>query len=344
VKIPIKNVFYLLAYAWNLLEHSGEIDVGMVNCPDIENLLAVVLASVVKRVLRRGLERDYQEYRTDSRWIRGRIDFHETNRKFLQRRAEVHIVAVELSPDTLSNRIVKGTIATLMKFEAISSENREKLAALLHGLRGVATCRISVADFNRVRLHVNNREYRVLLSVCEMIARLAIPDESGLGMRFVSFTRSQMWRLFQQFLYKFYLVRLRSVYSVNPDSFAWFDSWPEHKERVALPRLNTDFVLVNQAEKIIVDAKYYSKPFATSHGNSILWPHHINQVFAYMQNLAAREINGREIRGILLYAGVSGSFSLDWRFFGHKLTAAGVDLSEDWPAIETQLLNVVSGA
>src|SRR5205085_6000798 len=132
--------------------------------------------------------------------------------------------------------------------------------------------------------------------------------------------------------------RLRPLYSVNPDAFAWFDSRPEHDQGVALPRLQTDFVLTNDKEKIVVEAKYYSRPFSVSHGNRILWPQHVNQLFAYMQNVAAREVTDRKVRGILLYAGVSGSFAMDWRVFGHRVTAAGLDMSAEWPHIEDQLL------
>jgi 5-methylcytosine-specific restriction enzyme subunit McrC len=66
VTIPIKNLFYLLCYAWDVLEEGEAAEVGTVEAPDLENLMAFVLIGRLERLLRRGLERDYQEHREDS--------------------------------------------------------------------------------------------------------------------------------------------------------------------------------------------------------------------------------------------------------------------------------------
>ena len=57
VRIPIKNLFYLLCYAWDVLEQGDATEVGTVEAPDLENLMASVLATRLERLMRRGLER-----------------------------------------------------------------------------------------------------------------------------------------------------------------------------------------------------------------------------------------------------------------------------------------------
>ena len=91
MKIPIKNLFYLLCYAWDVLEPGEMTEVGTVETPDLENLMAFVLTGRLERLLRRGLERDYQEEREDSTCIRGRIDFQETTKRMLRRREAAHV-------------------------------------------------------------------------------------------------------------------------------------------------------------------------------------------------------------------------------------------------------------
>jgi len=340
VKIPIKNLFYLLCYAWDILEESHVGEVGTVQAPDLENLMASVLTGHLERLLRRGLERDYQENREDSTCIRGRIDFQETTKRLLRRRGVAHVIFDDLSPDTLANRILKETLGTLLRFETLSPQNREEVAGLYRGLWDVSDSRVSVASFYRVRLHRNNREYRLLLGICEMLRRCALPQEGGQGMRFVEFNRKQMWKLFQRFVTNFYR-RRQHIYTVNPDAFPWLISKSPEVERFSLPELETDIVLSSPTARIVIDTKFYPNPFEMRYDKSTVRAAHLNQMFAYMQNVAARDRRGRGVDGIILYAAASGAFLQDWKLFGHNLRVAAIDLSQDWMGIEKSLLSVI---
>lgn len=346
MKIPIKNLFYLLCYAWDVLEAGEVTEAGTVDAPDdLENLMASVLAVRLERLLRRGLERDYQEKREDSPCIRGRIDFQETTKRMLRRRGAAHVIFDELSPDTLANRIVKATLGTLLMFETLSAPNREELAGLYRGLRDVSDTRISSDSFYRVRLHKNNQDYLLLLSICEMVQRYVLPEEHGHGVRFINFDEKQMWKVFQRFITNFYR-RKQVFYRVNPDTFPWLVTQSPEVEQFSLPGLETDIVLTSPGSRIVIDAKFYEDPFDTRYKKPTVKSAHLNQMFAYMQNLAARDDRGRQVDGLILYAAVStgavpGAFGQDWTLFGHKLRVASLDLSNDWRHIEKSLLSVI---
>jgi 5-methylcytosine-specific restriction enzyme subunit McrC len=340
VKIPIKNLFYLLCYAWDVLEEGEVTEVGTVETPDLENLMASVLATRLERLLRRGLERDYQEKREDSTCIRGRIDFQETTKRVLRRRGAAHVIFDELSPDTLANRLLKATISALLGFETLSHRNREELAGLYRGLRDVSDMRVSASSFYRVRLHRNNQDYRLLLSICEMVHLYALPQEHGHGMRFIDFDRAQMWKLFQMFVTNFYR-RKQTIYNVNPDAFPWFISQSPELEQFSLPGLETDIVLTSPKVRIVIDTKFYPEPFERRFNKVTVRSGHLNQMFAYMQNVAATDDRARAVNGIILYAAVSGAFLQDWKLFGHNLRVASVDLSDEWRHIEKTLLSVI---
>jgi 5-methylcytosine-specific restriction enzyme subunit McrC len=346
VKIPIKNLFYLLCYAWDVLEPGDVTEVGTVEAPDdLENLMASVLASRLERLLRRGLERDYQEKREDSACIRGRIDFQETTKRMLRRRGAAHVIFDELSPDTLANRIVKATVRILLRFETLSAPNREELAGLYRGLREVSDTRVSSGSFYRVRLHRNNQDYRLLLSICEMVQRYALPQEHGRGMRFINFDKKVMWKVFQRFVTNFYR-RKQNIYRVNPDAFPWLVTQSPEVEKFSLPGLETDIVLTSPVSRIVIDSKFFAEPFDKRYEKLTVKPAHLNQMFVYMQNLVARDDRRRQVDGVILYAAVSGStvsgtFCQDWKLFGHNLRVAGLDLSKDWTHIENSLLSVI---
>jgi 5-methylcytosine-specific restriction enzyme subunit McrC len=56
-RIPIENLYYLLAYAWDHFREVQEIDVASESCPDIHNLLARVLANGIRRLASRGMDK-----------------------------------------------------------------------------------------------------------------------------------------------------------------------------------------------------------------------------------------------------------------------------------------------
>ena len=57
--IPIKNIYYLLSYAWNRLEESELVDVSAEDESDLLNLLGRVLLNGTKTLLKRGIDRQY---------------------------------------------------------------------------------------------------------------------------------------------------------------------------------------------------------------------------------------------------------------------------------------------
>lgn len=338
--IPIKNLFYLLCYAWDALEPDDIAEVGTTNAPDLENLIASVLIHRLERLLKRGLERDYQEFQEDSGCIRGRIDFQDTIKRALHRRKMAHIVFDELSPDTTANRILKGTIGTLLQFETLSPSNRDELAGLYRGMREVSDVKVTPGMFYRVRFHRNNNDYRLLLSLCEMVQQYVLPTEDGRAARFVRFNRKQMWKLFQMFVANFYR-RRQNKYDVLSVNLSWKVSERPACERFFLPGLETDIVLSDQTSRIVIDTKFYLIPFDKRYERQTVRPGHINQLFAYMQNLAARDKLCRRIDGILLYATTTIPAAQDWTIFGHHVRVGGIDLSQDWIHIQNDLLSLI---
>jgi 5-methylcytosine-specific restriction enzyme subunit McrC len=342
VKIPISNLFYLLCYAWDILDSAEEVEVGDTDAPDLENLAARVLGDGLERLLRFGLERDYVELREDSNTIRGRIDFQRTIKTLMHMRQKAHVSREDLFPDIPSNQILKASIANLLKFKTLDKQNRERIAGLYLALRGVAEIRLSSSAFGRLRMHRNNRHYKVLLSICEMLHRYSIPDEKGEGMRFIRFEHDgvKMRKIFQSFVTNFYR-RRQDLFSVSPERFPWQGSAPHHGADIGLPGLHTDVVLSNAVKKIVIETKFVPNPFLVRYGKTMLRPSHVNQAFAYMQNVEAKDKGTRKVEGMLLYPAVTDSFCLKWTLFGKSLTSAAVDLRNNWRQIESELLSFI---
>jgi 5-methylcytosine-specific restriction enzyme subunit McrC len=100
-------------------------------------------------------------------------------------------------------------------------------------------------------------------------------------------------------------------------------------------------VLSSPISRIVLDTKFYSRPFDTRYDKLTVRSGHLNQMFAYMQNIEAHDVLRRRVDGVILYASSLGLPPQDWKMFGHNLKVAGVDLSQDWKDIEKSLRSAI---
>jgi 5-methylcytosine-specific restriction enzyme subunit McrC len=82
-----------------------------------------------------------------------------------------------------------------------------------------------------------------------------------------------MWKVFQRFVMNFFRMR-QDVYKVQALEFDWHDSQPFHSEALSLPGLATDVVLSNEMRRIVIETKYFTKPFLNWHEKTMLRPPH----------------------------------------------------------------------
>ena len=84
--ILIKNIYYMLSYAFTTLKQGGYEDVDSENFDNLHDLFAAILAKGIGRQLKQGLYREYLN-RTDTLpVVRGKIDMPGTMQNRLARR------------------------------------------------------------------------------------------------------------------------------------------------------------------------------------------------------------------------------------------------------------------
>ena len=59
MQIPIRNIFYLLSYAWNKLDEAEKMEISIDDYNDSLNLLGRVLVTGTNRLLKKGLDKSY---------------------------------------------------------------------------------------------------------------------------------------------------------------------------------------------------------------------------------------------------------------------------------------------
>src|SRR5438445_386398 len=103
--IPIQNVYYLLCYAWNVLDEAELASVSVTPEMRLPELLASVLCGGVTHLLKRGLDRAYVTEEDEIAGIRGRLDIGTSVKRTSFVRARAHCVFDELSADVPHNRV-----------------------------------------------------------------------------------------------------------------------------------------------------------------------------------------------------------------------------------------------
>lgn len=343
MKIPIRNFYYLLCYAWDKLEESRVIGVTGDDYRHIADLFARVLASGMEHLLKRGLDQGYQEYHEVFAGIRGKIDFGTSLKSHLFPQGRAACVFEQLTHDVLHNRILKSTMANLLRHQELDPKNADALGACLARLTGVTTVHLDASVFGRVQLHSNNGVYDFLLRVCRLIHDATVVDENTGQLRFRDFERedAQMATLYERFLLNFYK-REQNTFRAGSEILRWQATFGEEKDLQYLPSMRTDVSLRSADRTIVIDAKYYTAAMQTNFGKDTVRSGHLYQLFAYLKNMEYDGGPKAGAEGILLYPLVDTPLSLRFSIQGHTIRVATIDLAQDWSQIHDYLLRLIA--
>jgi 5-methylcytosine-specific restriction enzyme subunit McrC len=291
-RIPVRNLYYLLAYAWERLPESIENELGLEKCPDAINLLATLLVQQVQRLARRGLEKTYLSQLECGTRISGRIALTETISLQARQSQQVCFEPDEISHDILSNQIMKSTLCRLLKSNQLSDGLRDDAWRASDRLPGVDVIRLTSGLFKELRFHRNNRHYRFAIDICQLLHGLCIPDSSKRGEQRVRFLdiledETRMSELFEKFVLNFARIHFPEV-RAGSQILRWQGTWAESAGDF-LPQMRTDVTLQFQNRRVILDCKYYREALKSGQGKPKLHPDNLYQLMAYLQNSAAEE-------------------------------------------------------
>jgi 5-methylcytosine-specific restriction enzyme subunit McrC len=344
VKIPIQNVYYLLAYAWGHADAAQEREADAAAVETLPDLLAWVLAHRTSALLKRGLDRSYLEEQVTIPGVRGKLELAATIKQNVLSQAQTVCTVEEFRHDVLHNRILRSTLRRLLALPRLDPEVRAEIGLVYRKMEGVTEILIRRSTFRRVRIHRNNRAYQFLMHVCRLLYDTLRLQEDGTA-RFadVRHRRGEMARLFEDFVASFYRIE-QSRYAVRSQSrLPWHDASSLVKADLnRLPGMIPDVVLEAPDRRIILDTKFYREPLAQGrHGGLRVRSGHLYQVFTYIENRNAQVPDGPRHDGLLLYPVVGTAFRYDFKLKGHRVQVRTVDLDQVWTGIRDDLLELV---
>ena len=342
-EIPIRNIYYLLCYAWNKLAEGELVDVSGIDSNELADLFATVLIKGVNHTLRRGLDRGYESHEEELSTIRGRIDVAVTTRRMLVAHGKAHCFFDEFTVNTIPNRILKSTLRFLANVPTLNKDLRKQSLKLYRDLHDVDDIPLNKFVFRGIQLNSNNRFYRFLLNICEMVQSAWLLDEQSGKYKFRDFIRDDraMARLYENFILNFYKLELKGS-EVKKERLYWSASSETDPSLKYLPTMETDISIRDRSRTLIIDAKYYSKTLSSYYDKESIHSGNIYQIMAYLNNIKNCDGNDGNVEGMLLYPVVDKKLRETYDMDGHKIHICTLDLSKDWKDIHNELLELVS--
>lgn len=340
--IPVKNIYYLLSYAWDFLGRGEEDFFSTDTFKEPGELLARIFDIALSILARRGFLKGYVESQEIIKGVRGKIDISLTLKSGALVNGELGCSFDEFSYDCHFNRIVKAAALLLLKDKGISEEAALNLKNHLVRLSEVESVSLSREMFNGLRFNSHDRHYTFIIELSRLVLEsMAISNYTN-EVRFESFLEKdiKMHRIFEKFIRRFYERRLESAFQVGAERFQWTlgESDALFGERV--PELKTDVSIHTPTSTIVIDAKYYSEALTRQFGKFKYRRDHLSQLMDYLR--AAKLRHSKPVHGILVYPTTNQTIYDRGEIEKFDITVATIDLSKDWSEIHQSLLDLIT--
>ena len=343
--IPIRNLYYLLCYAWDSLEEARAVDLQELDDFDRgDDLFGLVLARAVTRIARRGLDRSYIDFEEELAGVRGKIELAATIKRASLVRHRLVCSFEDLSSDVIHNQIIASTLNILARHQPLDTGVRQAVRTALSRMRGVSKIPLTRQAFSRVHLDRNRRAYRFPINVCRLLHETLIVDQSSGQSRFIGLDRERItkWRVFENFAARFF-EKEQSRYRVHAQRRVdWFElrsrGWSSQNR---VPVMRPDLLLKSDERRIVLDTKFYRSGGLGDETGAKLDAGNLYQMFAYVVNRERMRPEGPTHEGMLLYPTVGVKTRVDFTTHGLRLQARSVDLGRPWREIHDAMLDML---
>ena len=335
--IFIKNVYYMLSYAFQTLHQENYDDVAVESFDEMYDLLAAILAKGIGIQLKQGLYREYINRQEELSVMRGKINMSATIKNRVTRRQRLTCDFDELSENNLFNQIIKTTVMLLLRNAKVKAAYKDDLKKKMLFFSNVDTLEPASIRWSSIRFQRNNQTYRMLISICQLIIEgMLITTDAG-EYRLASFIDEQrMCRLYEKFILEYYR-RHYPMLSVRASQIPWD---VDDGIRTMLPVMQSDIHLQKDNTVLIIDAKYYSHTTQTQFDKHTLHSNNMYQIFTYVKNRDYQfGVEKHKVSGMLLYAKTEEEMQPDnvYQMHGNQITVRTLDLNQPFAEIAEQL-------
>ncbi|MCD8191699.1 MAG: 5-methylcytosine-specific restriction endonuclease system specificity protein McrC [Oscillospiraceae bacterium] len=340
--ILIKNIYYMLSYAFRILRQSNFSDIATEEFDNVQNLFAAILSKGIGGQLKQGLYREYENKLEDIPTMRGRIDMHGTIRHKIAREQVLTCEYDELSENNLLNQILKTTAMLLLGSREVDTEYKDILKKEMLYFSDIDLIDPHSIQWDRICFHRNNQTYQMLISLCQLILQgMLLTTERGEN-RLASFVDEQrMCRLYEKFILEYYSREFPGLH-VSALQISWA---LDDGAGTMLPVMQSDITLSYKNTVLIIDTKYYSRTTQEQYGVHTLHSNNMYQIFTYVKNKDMEFADKpHTVAGMLLYARTDESIqpNQSYQMSGNRIDVKTLDLNQEFSLIAQQLNQIAT--
>ncbi|AFS79810.1 5-methylcytosine-specific restriction enzyme C [Gottschalkia acidurici 9a] len=334
--IPIRNIYYMLSYAYRTLNLSEYKQIGTEKFKNVNDLYTEILSIGIPVLIRGGLSKDYISVEENSNVIKGKIDINSTIKKNALVNKKVAVIYDEFCENILLNQIIKATLVYLSHLNKISQKKRRLFYSLLPYFTEISDVELDLKLWKNVRYSRQNIRYQFIVDTCRYLYEQLLFDESSASQTIKEVKDEQrLSSLYEKFIFAFF--KRETKYSVSRPQIQWSvdDGFIEE-----LPIMQTDLVLQKDKKTLIVDTKFYSENMVARFkaGASKQISSNLYQIFTYINNW--REEPNEIVAGMLLYAKTTAINQPNhiYNIKGNQVFVVSLDLQQDFSGIKENLL------
>lgn len=337
----VKNIYYMLCYTFygDLLNEKDDAILSDEAFDNIYNLFSLLLCILLKKQIKKGIYKDYNNFKDELSVVRGKINLNDSINKNSLTKKKIVCEYDQYDENCLLNQIIKTTIYYLLLSNKINNNTKDLLKKLNTYFVSVDKVEIKSINWDKLKFNRNNMFYKYLVSLCRLILKgLIVSDKNG-NNKFKEFLDdTRISAIYENFIKEYYRkhypelnARSKKLYLTEEQSFDF------------IPMMKTDITLEYDNRMLIIDAKFYSKILRENYISAnckTVSSNNLYQIITYVDNQDPYKIGN--VSGMLLYAQTVNEPSISISKFlnQHKIMIKTLDMNESWDDIKNRLNSI----
>ena len=338
--IRIQNIYYMLAYAFQVLNNSGYANMDFEDFENVQDLLSTILSKGVSNQVKRGINKNYLSNVDLLKSPKGKILVSETIKTKALNSKHIFCSFDDFSENTYLNQILKSTMLRLSKSDQVKKIQKKALQKALIFFQKVELINLSNVKWDNLYYQRNNATYKMLINICYFAYQEHIFQENNSGKKIVRPVDDQrMHRLYEKFILEYYKKHFPHL---SPR--ASFIDWNTNDGIVTLlPIMKSDITLSYGEKTLIIDSKYYTHTLQNNrlYNKKTIHSNNLYQIFTYVKNRDV--LNSGYVSGMLLYAKTDEDVTPNqvYQMSGNTIFVKTLDLNQPFQVISKQLDDVI---
>ena len=336
--IQIRNVYYMLSYAYQVLTQNGYKHIETESFENIADMFAAIIQRGIEIQLKKYLNREYITETSELSTLRGKIEINDSINQMSFLKKKLVCSYDEFSIDSYMNRILKSVMLLLIKSD-ISRKQKQGLKSLLIYFSNVQVLDLHHINW-KIRYNQNTQSYQMLIGICYLLVQgLLQTQKNGSSKLMVFLDEQRMSHLYEKFVLEYYRKHFPE-FNASPS----YVEWAADGELQYLPALKTDITLTDKKQNkiLIIDTKFYTHSMQYQFDKYSYHSGNLYQILSYVKN--KESCFSGEVSGMLLYAKTDETVTpnQNLKILGNNFCVRTLDLNTEFSQIKNELDGIIN--